>query len=576
MSLNASFQIGRSALVASQLAIQVAGQNLANAATPGHSRQVARLVSLGSSSGAGGANTGRGVRVIEVQRQIDTALQARLEDSVSREQAALIDQQVLSQIESIINELSDTDLSSELTKFFNVFSELANNPSATETRAVAIEQGVVLSSFIRGLNTDLTTMRAQIDSQIATRITKADEILSELATVNDAIVSSEQGIGNANELRDRRDALVSELSQLIDVSTIQQPNGAVDVLVGSTPILLAGTSRGLGFRQETINGELQATVYVKQTNQELDLTTGSIGAFLQQRERGVNAVIDDLNSIASNLIFEVNRLHTAGSPVAALTDLTGYLPVPVADRTLALNDPNNATFDRLPFEAVNGAFNVIVSDGAGNRTVTRIEIDLDGIDGTGAAGFGDDTSLEDIRASLDAIPNLNAEITPSGRLRVYTDSGFEVSFGDDSSGALAVLGVNSYFSGTDASNMDVREDLQGQPLKLVAGFERATNEVALAISALRDAPVSGLGGLTVRNSWLSTVERIGVEGAAANTRVASTQLVRESLDAQRGGISGVSIDEESLNLLSFQRQYQGAARFITVVDEMLQTLIALV
>lgn len=576
MTLNASFQIGRSALVASQLAIQVAGQNLANAATPGHSRQVARLVSLGSSVDAGGASAGRGVRVIEVQRQIDTALQARLEDSVSREQAALIDQQVLSQIESIINELSDTDLSSELTKFFNVFSELANNPSATETRAVAIEQGVVLSSFIRGLNTDLTTMRAQIDSQIATRITKADEILSELATVNDAIVSSEQGIGNANELRDRRDVLVSELSQLIDVSTIQQPNGAVDVLVGSTPILLAGTSRGLGFRQETINGEIRATVYVKQTNQELNLTTGSIGAFLQQRERGVNAVIDDLNAIASNLIFEVNRLHTAGSPVAALTDLTGDLPVPVADRTLALNDPNNATFDRLPFEAVNGAFNVVVSDAAGNKTVTRIEIDLDGIDSTGAAGFGDDTSLEDIRASLDAIPNLNAEITPSGRLRVYTDSGFEVSFGEDTSGALAVLGVNSYFSGTDASDMDVREDLQGQPLKLVAGFERATNEVALAISALRDAPVSGLGGLTVRNSWLSTVERIGVEGAAANTRVASTQLVRESLDAQRGGISGVSIDEESLNLLSFQRQYQGAARFITVVDEMLQTLIALV
>lgn len=576
MTLSASFQIGRSALTASQLAIQVAGQNMANAATAGHSRQVARIVSVGSGVGAGVVNTGRGVQVIEVKRQIDTALQSRLEDSISREQAALVDQQILSQIESIINELSDTDLSSEMTRFFNAFSELANNPSATETRAVAIEQGVVLASYLRGLNADLNSMREQIDAQLATRINKADEILRELASVNDAVVASEQGVGNANELRDRRDMLVSELSQLIDVTTIEQPNGAMDILVGSTPILLAGTSRGLGFRQEAVDGEIRAVVYVKQTDQQLNLTTGSIGAFLQQREKNVNGVIQDLNALASNLIFEVNRLHTSGSPVAALTDLTGDLPVPLADRALALNDPANATFARLPFSAGNGAFNVVVSDSAGNRTITRIEVDLDGIDNAGLQGFGDDTSLEDIRDALSAIPNLNAEITSSGRLRVYTDSGFEVSFGEDSSGALAVLGVNTYFSGTNAANIDVRADLQGQPLKLAAGFSRSTNEVALAISALRDKGVPGLGGLSLRNSWLATVERVGVEGAAANTRVASTQLVRESLEAQRGGISGVSIDEESLNLLSFQRQYQGAARFISVVDEMLQTLIALV
>ncbi len=576
MSLSASLQIGRSALTASQLAIQVAGQNLANAATPGHSRQVARIVSLGTSTTAGTVSAGRGVQVLEVMRQVDTALQARLEDGVSREQAALIDQQILSQIEGILNELTDTDLSSELTKFFNAFSELANNPSATETRAVAIEQGSVLASFVRGLHADLATLRSQIDSQIATRVNKADEILTELASLNDAIVASEQGIGNANELRDRRDALVLELSGLIDISTIQQPNGAIDIHVGSTPVLLAGFSRGLGFRQETVDGELSAVVYVKKTDQELNLTTGSIGALLQQRENSVNFVIDDLDTLASNLIFEVNRLHSSGEPVAALTDLTGDRPVVGADQTLALNDPTNNSFSRLPFAATNGAFNVIVRDSAGNEIVTRIEIDLDGIDNTGAAGFADDTSLDDIRAALDAIPNLNAEITPSGRLRVYTDSGFEVSFSDDSSGALAVLGINTYFTGTDAADIAVRDELKSQPLNLAAGRQRDTNEVALAISALRDTPVSGLGNLTLRNAWLTTVERIGVEGAAANTRAESAKLVRESLEAQRAGVSGVSIDEESLNLLSFQRQYQGAARFITVIDEMLQTLISLV
>lgn len=576
MSLSGAFQIGRSALTASQLAIQVAGQNLANAATPGHSRQVARLTASSTVIPGQTIGAGRGVQVIEVMRQVDTALQARLEDSVSRESGALVDQRILTQVESTLNELTGTDLSSALIEFFNAFSELANNPAATETRAVVVEQGVALAQFVRGLHTDLVTIRSTVDSQLASSVNRADEILDEIASVNAAIVSSEGGVGNANELRDRRDQLVRDLSQLIDVTTVEQPNGAVDLLVGSTPVLLAGQNRGIEFRQETVGDDLRAVVFVRQTGETLDLRTGEIGALLGQREQGVNQTIDDLNALASGLIFEVNRLHSSGRALANMTDTTGSLRVPLGDQTLALNDPANTTFANLPFHAENGGFTVIVTDPNGNEVTRRIEVDLDGIDATGAPGFADDTSLEDIRAAINAIPNLTATITPSGQLRVTADAGFEVSFNDDTSGALAVVGINTYFEGRNATDVGVNGELREDPLRLVAGLTRGSNETALRIAALRETPVDSLEGLTLNDSWRKTVERVGVESASANTRVDATRLVREGLDAQRAGVSGVSVDEESLNLLAFQRQYQGAARFINVVDELLQTLISLV
>ena len=142
-----------------------------------------------------------------------------------------------------------------------------------------------------------------------------------------------------------------------------------------------------------------------------------------------------------------------------------------------------------------------------------IEVDLDGIDNTGAAGFGDDASLSTLATQINAIPNLNAEITPAGALRVYTDSGFDVNFENDSSGVLATLGVNSYFVGSDAGDIAVRADLREEPLLLVAGLGEGTNETALAIALLREQGVESLEGLTLENAWLKTVERVGVTTA---------------------------------------------------------------
>ena len=174
----------------------------------------------------------------------------------------------------------------------------------------------------------------------------------------------------------------------------------------------------------------------------------------------------------------------------------------------------------------------------------------------------------------------SSRVNSDGTLSINAAAGFEFSFAEDTSGALAVLGVNTYFTGTNATNIGVRQDLLDRPSLLNAGRTIGgtpnDNGVATAIATIQDQANEALGGSTIRGSWQDSVQSIGLRTSAASARAESTQLVRESLEAQRSAISGVSVDEESINLLTFQRQYQGAARFISVVDELTQTLIGLI
>ena len=152
MSLTSAMQTGRSALAASQLGIQVAGNNMANAATPGYSRQVMNLAPMRGDSSGLGASVGRGVAVRAVSRQVDQALQARVMLSTSQQAAAQTRSDVLAQIESILGELGDNDLSSQLSAFFNSWSERANQ---TRSEAAVVQQGEQLATFMQRVRSEL-------------------------------------------------------------------------------------------------------------------------------------------------------------------------------------------------------------------------------------------------------------------------------------------------------------------------------------------------------------------------------------------------------------------------------------
>lgn len=581
MGITGAFQIGRSALSASSLALQITGNNLANAATPGYSRQLVGLAGVGDTR-YGGFLTGGGVRVTGITRQIDAALQARHWAGISAEADAGVDMQVLSQLESTLNELTDNDLSSEFDRFFSSWSELANSPDREGARSLVIQQGRTLANYMRTLRSDLGAIRSQIDGQLGSAAQQADSLLTQIAATNRAIIDAEGGGGgDANNLRDQRDQLVAELSTLMDVSVVEQPSGAIDVLIGSTPVVLGTTSRGIELRRTTNGDQIDVSVQVRADQTQLQINSGAIAGYLGQRNDTIDSTIEKLDSVASQLIFQVNRVHSAGRGPQAFTSLAGTFGVPPADRALSLNDPANATFAELPYAASNGGFFVTVTNSAtGQSETVRINVDLDGIDNAGAPGYGDDTSLNSLTTDLNGIANLTATVNGDGTLNIQAADGYTFEFSEDTSGVLAVLGVNTYFTGTNAADIGVRQALIDNPSLLahgtMVGGQFTDNGAALGILGVRDLPIEALGGRSITESWLDTASTAGARADSAINRAAASSLVRQSLEAQAAAVSGVSIDEESINLLNYQRQYQGAARFISVIDQLTQELLAIV
>jgi len=563
MSLNGALQVGRSALLASQAAMQVAGNNMANAATKGYHRRSVHLTPLSGQPIGRGQRVGQGVQLEAIRREIDTALQARLRDALGNEQGAIIDQRFLSAIETLQNELTDNDLSSELSVFFNNFSELANNPEDHAMRSLVIQQGSNLASRIAGLRRDYGVVRDEVDRSLGTSVAKINDILDEIALVNGQIAMSEAGAGQANSLRDRRDILIDDLAQFFDLSVIEQANGSVDILVGSIPIVLGGQSRGVELKTESVMGQIEVSIHVAADGTNLTVSSGTLGALIKQREQTVQPAIDNLDQFAAGLIFEVNRLHSQGQGRTNFESVGGTYGV--NDTTVALNTSGAG----LPFDIDNGSFFLHVThQDTGIRTTHQININ------------GDTDSLDDLINEINVVvgvPNVTAAVAIDGSLTLTAASGYEMSFSDDSSGALAALGINTFFTGDNAADIDVNQTIVNDPNFLAAGAGHVpgSNGTAVAIADLQDVKLAALNNQSLRELWQSSVNTLAIQTDSANDSVLSTALVRESLAAQVLAVSGVSLDEEAINLMTFQRHFQAAARFIRVIDEMLETLLAL-
>lgn len=580
MSLSSAMQIGRSALAVSQAGISVTSNNIANAGTAGYARQIARLEAI-QGAGSDPANAaGRGVRISQVRRQVDEAIEHRLRNAVSDEAAANQQAQLMTQIESILGTIGDGDLSDELSKFFNTWSERANG---TKTSASVVQQGQQLANYLSRLRSDLRSQTSQIDGQLGATVARANTLLGQIADLNKAIADSEQAGNEASALRDQRGTALTELSSYMRISTIEHESGAIDVLVGSSPVILGGRSRGVELSYVTTDGGLsQARVSTRSSPEQIEMIGGSIGGLLDLRAQGLGDTLDSLDKIAAQLAFNVNRLHATGTNPAGLASTSSQVAFGTADRALALNDPSNQSMSGLPYAPGDGSFRVQIKNTATGETRTvQIRVDLDGLTDAGLPGTGDDTTAQDIVTGLDAIPGLSASFGADGKLSIRADSGYTFAFADDTSNVLASLGVNAYFTGNTASNLGVRADLVSNPSGLVAGrWDAAGNLVengtALAVSRLRDEANAALGGASIVNAWSDTAQRVGDRASTARTESDAATTVRSNLEGQRAAVSGVSTDEESLNLMQYQRQYQGAARLISVCDDLMNTLMQLV
>jgi flagellar hook-associated protein 1 FlgK len=563
-SLSSALNIANSALNVEQAAINVTGNNIANVGNANYARETAETSPGVDYQQQQGIFIGTGVDLTGVQRQVDDALNSRLRSSNSDASAASTTQTWLGQVQSTLNALSGSDLSSQMSTFFTGWSNLANNPTDTGQRQVVIQNGQNLANYIQGLNTQLTTLQSSVSTQLPEQVSTANSLASQIASLNVQIVTAQGGSGgSANSLQDQRDADLSKLSQLVNISTADQPNGSVNVYIGSEPLVEGQTNHGLSVAgvANASTGALVPTVVFTDTGGTAPVTSGVIGA-LSGVQSQITSTANSINTIAQNLISSVNQLSASGQGTRGFSSVTG---------TNAVNDPtqplNSAAADLTP-PPTNGSFVVTVTQQDGTSKSTLVPVNLN--------GTGTQTTLNSLAASLNGISGVTASVT-AGQLTIKsTNAASTISFSQDSSGTLAALGVNTFFSGTGANNIAVNSTVSNEPGLLAAAQngEPGDNSNALAISQLESEPQASLGGESLQSSYQNLVDQVGNSVAAAKTNATATAAVQQTLTSQQQSLSGVSINEETVNLIQQQQAFQAAAQVVTTVNQMFTTMLA--
>lgn len=477
------FGIARSALLAHQTSLQIVSQNVANAETPGYSRQRPLLAASDPVRMPTG-NIGTGVRLMGIERQRDVLL-----DTAFRSANALLGESsyrrdMLTQVEDIFGEPSDSGMAATLDQFWSAFSDLASSPGSLANKAVVQQRGGQLAQRFNDFDTRLTQVRVQTSDRLGTTVDTINQLATQVAELNTRIVTAEAGGSVASELRDRRDLLIDDLSRMAGARAEPQRDGSVTVVIANSTLVDGGTARALSIDLDPPSppptvppADVPVKLRLGNSIDRLAPLAGELGAMVQVLNADIPTLRSRLDTMAATLVSTVNGLHSTGYV------FPGGTPPGVA---------------------------------AGNF-------------------FEPGSALAPVRASTIAL-----------------------------SAAVAA----------DPQAIAVSRD-PNAPLD---------NGVALDLAALRNNATAinwtGPNGQSetagFNTFFRSTITRLGLDVRAATDDVTVRGTLVDQAETRRQAVSGVSTDEELIQLMRVQQSYVAATKLIKTADEMLQTLLGLV
>ncbi len=447
--LSHTLDIARRAMTAQQGVLSIIGHNVANTNTPGYTRQVARLVQ--EVPGAWDQQVfGNGVSLDGIDRKRDRVIDQELRQDFGELGRWESRAKRLETMEGIINEPSDSSISAAMDEFWNAWSELSGDPDDQTRRVVVREQGRVLVYRFQTMRDRMMQLGQDINNELDVRVDEFNLILGDLRNLNTLIKESELQGNPANDLRDRRDLLLDQLSKLASVSYGERDDGVLYVRLDHSLILDEGTFRPLQVQLEEDPWGGSRLQVALATGAIPEIASGEMGGLIEFRGQILPDFMSDLDQLASGIITEVNRLHQAG--------------------------PSGSDF------------------------------------------FGG-SGLMDIDVAPEIEDNLNY-INPS---------------------------------------------TSGLP---------GDNDIALAISQLRDARVMLSGSASFREYWNGMVGTVGVTSREASFQQESLELTTESLIERRNSAGGVSLDEELTNMLAAQQAYIAAVKVFQAAEDMMDVLMS--
>lgn len=313
MSTFRGIEIGRSAISAHKLALDVVGQNVANANAPGYSRQSVQMAAVSyAQSGLSGVQkfAGAGVTVERIVRLRDAFLDKQIRQESATMGWAEARLETLNQMEVVMNELGSSGIRARLDEFWNAMQELSLNPESVSVRATVVQRGEALCEAFRHTVGWLRQLQENINYQIEATVARINDIASQLVELNNQIVRAKARGESSNVLEDRRDLLIDELAEFGPVDVTVRPEGAAIVKLGGFPLVEA-------YGQETLRFEVAGpsgypVVTWGPDNQVLKISTGKLEGLLEARDELVASYIEDLNKLARSIVDEVNAVHRKG------------------------------------------------------------------------------------------------------------------------------------------------------------------------------------------------------------------------------------------------------------------------
>lgn len=611
-------ELGKRSIMANTDAITTAGHNISNANTEGYSRQrvqikefdplykpdLERLERPGL--------IGQGVDVQAINRIRDELLDERIVAQSNQESYWDTRSKYYTMIEQIYNEPDDISVRSNMDKFWEAWQELSINPESKAARQAVVTRAETLTDSIKQRWEALAGVGNLIDGDIEATVKQVNSYAKQIADCNAEIVRSRAMGDNPNDLLDRRDLLVDKLSKLINISTDQRDSDEFMVHVGGRVIVQGSISREIDLVPRFDDTGYSKLVW-KDTGNDAVFNGGSLGALVELRDVEVRNEIQTLNTMTMNFADLVNDVHRNAVGANKVTGLDFFVQHPFVENA-------NGNFDRngdgeldtsyvFRFTGTNaldkqqqvGIEGVMTFNGStGNVQVPYFHTDT--VE-TVIARINDSTS--EVKAYLDKNNHLVLKATtaqsvdnPDFVIRHVEDSGYflagysgvlaatgaEGAYDFAQADAVNALAAGSQFSVSPVYNpsayIEVNQALRNDVMSVAAGYMDAAGtaptgdgRAAVEIAAIRNTSVMVGGMKTFDDYFADTVTNVGLKGEQAETNLLSQNAIMDDLRNLRDSISGVNIDEELAEIMKFQHGYNAAAKFITVWDSLIDTVI---
>ncbi|WP_308510685.1 flagellar hook-associated protein FlgK [uncultured Treponema sp.] len=613
----AGIEIGKRSLMAHSTQIQTAGHNISNADTEGYSRQRVIVKSFEPiyrpdlERAMVPGQIGQGCDVESINRIKDELLESRIVEQKNVESYWETRDKYYSMIESVYNEPNDVSVRTNMDKFWQGWQELSTYPESDAARLAVVVRGQTLTNSIQQQYKSLRGIGDQINGDIEAVVKQVNDLSRQIASVNGEIVRS-KGLGdNPNDLMDRRDLLVEKLSSLINVTVTQKDPDEFMVHTDGQIIVQGNLARQI----ETV-GQLDNNGYGKlmwsDTKLDAEFHGGTLGALVELRDKDIRTEIQSLNTMALNFADLVNDVHRNAIGKNNTTGLDFFVQHDFVENV-------NGNYDRNG-DGVEDTSYIFRMTGT-NALKMQEQIGLSGtMTINGASGnidvayFSTDTvedvinrindSNGEVKAYLDRNSCLVLKATsskgmenPDFVIRHVEDSGM---FLTGYSGILQGSGADNAYDFNRANAVDVLAGaqfavspvlnpsayievnglIQNDVSSVAAAFknsqgfaEPSDGRAAVEMAAIRNTKIMIGSQRTFDDYFADTITNVGLKGEQAQNQLATQNKIMGDLRDLRDSISGVNIDEELADIIKFQHGYNVAAKFISVQDELLDTLI---